>query len=75
MMDDLRNFFEAEIRNERHGGVAPATVFSALDSLAQAPDYVLDEWGVTREGLAELLWAIATGRVQMTTDLRELVAR
>lgn len=38
------NFFEVEIRNEKQGGVSPATLGSALDSLDQAPDNIIEEW-------------------------------
>lgn len=38
------NFFEVEIRNEDEGGVSPATLFSAYDSLVQAPDDVIESW-------------------------------
>jgi hypothetical protein len=38
------NFFEVEIRNEDQGGVSPATIDSALDSLIQAPPDVIVEW-------------------------------
>lgn len=33
--DDLTRIFEAEIANERHGGVAPATLSSTIDSISQ----------------------------------------
>ena len=38
------NFFTAEILNETQGGVAPATLDSACDSLKQAPEDVVIEW-------------------------------
>lgn len=38
------NFFEAEIRNEQSGGVSPATLDSALESLEQAPDDIIVGW-------------------------------
>lgn len=38
------NFFEAEIANEKCGGVSPATLDSACDSLWQAPCDVIIEW-------------------------------
>lgn len=38
------NFFEVEIRNEKHGGISPATLASAMDSLLQAPADVIIEW-------------------------------
>ena len=42
-----RRFFEVESRNESDGGVSPATLASALDSLEQAPDYVVHDWSWT----------------------------
>jgi hypothetical protein len=39
----LRSFFEAEIRNEAHGGVSPATLSSAWQSLSQESDEVLSD--------------------------------
>lgn len=33
----LRNFFRAEIANGKNGGVEPATLSSAIDSLSQHP--------------------------------------
>lgn len=42
--EPLRSFFWAEIRNEDNGGVSPATLSSAFDSLTQAPDYVINGW-------------------------------
>lgn len=42
--EHLRAFFEVEIRNEREGGVSPATLGSALDSWDQAPDGVRESW-------------------------------
>ena len=38
------NFFEVEIRNEQNGGISPATLGSAYDSLNQAPADVIVEW-------------------------------
>lgn len=40
----LRAFFWVEIRNEKHDGVSPATLGSALDSWKQAPSDVLLDW-------------------------------
>lgn len=40
----LENFFGVEMRNEKFGGVSPATLESALDSWRQAPDYVRKSW-------------------------------
>lgn len=40
----VKAFFGVEIRNEAQGGVQPATLASALDSLEQAPDDVVAEW-------------------------------
>jgi hypothetical protein len=39
-----RRFFEVEIRNKYIGGVSPATLGSALDSAAQAPEDVMADW-------------------------------
>ena len=45
LSDHARRFCEVEIRNERDGGVSPATVGSAIDSAArQAPTDVLADW-------------------------------
>lgn len=42
--DALREFFWVEIRNEKEGGVSPATLASALDSLEGTEDNVIAEW-------------------------------
>jgi len=39
----LEAFLWAEIRNENDGGISPTTLESALDSLEQMPDEVLEE--------------------------------
>lgn len=44
LSNSMRNFFEVEIRNEEKGGVSPATLSSALDSIRQAPPDVLESW-------------------------------
>lgn len=44
---DLRRFFEWEIANEAQGGVSPATLDSANETLAQVPEDVLLEVGIT----------------------------
>ena len=44
MSDHARRFFEVELRNERDGGVSPATIGSAIESANQAPTDVLDSW-------------------------------
>ena len=44
LTDAQINFFEVEIANEIHGGVSPATLDSAWDSLIQAPNDVIAEW-------------------------------
>lgn len=49
-MNDIRLFFEAEIANESNGGDSPATIQTALDSLAQMPDDVLEEMGIEMDG-------------------------
>tara|TARA_Y100000034_G_scaffold1017_1_gene1295 strand:+ start:10835 stop:11086 length:252 start_codon:yes stop_codon:yes gene_type:complete len=46
---DTLRLFHAEIENERHGGVSPATLESALDSINQGYDPRIDdtdEWDV-----------------------------
>ncbi len=40
----LVKFFWVEIRNEKMGGVSPATLRSATDSFSQAPLDVLSDW-------------------------------
>jgi len=57
-----RRFFEVEVRNESDGGVSPATLASALDSLEQTPDVVVHDWSgatpdVLRAELASLIGA------------------
>jgi len=42
----LEAFLWAEIRNEDDGGISPTTLESALDSLEQMPDDVLEELNV-----------------------------
>jgi len=39
----LEAFLWAEIRNEDDGGISPTTLESALDSLEQMPDEVLED--------------------------------
>ncbi len=41
---ELKEFFGVEIRNERAGGISPATVGSACDSWRQAPDDICLEY-------------------------------
>lgn len=41
---NLKCLFMVEIRNERFGGVSPATLGSCVDSLSQAPIDVLRSW-------------------------------
>src|SRR5260221_6308287 len=61
LSDHARSFFEVEIRNEREGGVAPASLGSAIESAAQAPHDVMADWiGATgkrraKKAVAELL--------------------
>jgi predicted RNA-binding Zn-ribbon protein involved in translation (DUF1610 family) len=51
LSDHARRFFEVEIRNERGGGVSPATIGSAIDSAQQVPIDVLADWmGVVPTG-------------------------
>lgn len=42
--DKIRDLFYAEIANERHGGVTPATVSSTIDSISQASDIMCEDW-------------------------------
>ena len=41
---ELGAFFQTEIRNEAEGGVSPATLGSAHESLCQAPMPVISDW-------------------------------
>ncbi len=47
---DAARLFRAEIGNERDGGVTPATLESALDSLVQGYDPRIDEPGEDWDG-------------------------
>lgn len=49
----VRALFEAEISNERSGGVSPATIESAIDSVWQGAG-IMDE-GWTRDDYVALL--------------------
>lgn len=49
---DTERLFRAEIGNERDGGVSPATLESALDSLVQGYDPRIDEPGEEWDGNA-----------------------
>ena len=67
----LRDFFWIEIRNEREGGVSPATLDSAMDSFKQAPDEVRQEWTnnnaeSTYKELAELIKEIG-GQTELSS--------
>jgi hypothetical protein len=46
---DFSYFFGAERRNERHGGVSPSTLGSALDSYLQAPPDAQMDWAFGSE--------------------------
>ena len=74
------NFFDAEIDNERHGGVVPATLDSAVESLEQAPWDVVVSWAddetVQDEvGVQEFVTSIYRLREEQggSTTLRELL--
>lgn len=74
---NLDEFFYIEIRNEDNGGIRPSTLHSAVDSLTQAPDDVVDEWlgkgDVGRRAaitLLHLLWVLGED-----TELRDLLDR
>lgn len=60
MTKQLRAFFGVEIRNEDDGGTSPSTLFSANDSLEQAPDDVIEDWseGGNREALMQEIKAL-----------------
>jgi hypothetical protein len=60
-------FFEAEIRNERSGGVGPATLDSAVESLMLAPEDVIVSW-CADESVTE---ATAQGFVSSIIELRD----
>lgn len=74
---DLDGFFYTELANERFGGVTPATLESALDSVQQAPDDIVDVWlGAGEKGrraaltLTQLVVLCGAG-----TELRDLLDR
>lgn len=47
--EETKNFFKAEIRNEINGGIFPANLVSALDSLNQYPeDNFISDFGITK---------------------------
>ena len=55
----LAHFFKLEIRNKQEGGTTPATLYSAADSLAQAPIDVIESWfGVGPESRVELIFEL-----------------
>ena len=41
---DLNRLFQAEIANERNGGVTPSTLSSTIDSIQQMPEDILEEF-------------------------------
>jgi len=50
------NFFKAEIRNEKNGGISPSNLSSALDSLNQYPkDYFILDFGLTKSLMKQRL--------------------
>ena len=62
----LRRFFEAEIRNEEHGGVRPACLGSARESWVQAPQDTRAGWC----GFAtDLRLEASLGKVEKELDL------
>lgn len=64
--EDVRDFFMAEIANERDGGVTPSTLSSAIDSVAQAPDYVLER--VLKNGVADSMRVLLVLRDMLPGD-------
>ncbi len=51
-----KRFLQAEINNEAHGGISPATIFSATDSLMQWPaDDLLPDQAAINEVAYDLL--------------------
>jgi len=71
----LGKFFDDEIMNERNGGISPATLESAVDSLLQAPYDVLDGWlGRGEHGRTAAIWLaqliLIGGRDYELRDLR-----
>lgn len=65
--EGLQNFFDAEISNERHGGITPSTLDSAVDSLFQCPD----AFDLEQQDLVSL--AVLLTRVDKETELRDLL--
>jgi hypothetical protein len=63
-----RNFFDVEIRNELSGGVSPATLDSAVESLEQAPNDLIVEWcddeAVTKETMPDFVASVVAMRDQ-----------
>jgi hypothetical protein len=55
----LTDFFKLEIRNKQEAGTTPATLYSAADSLVQAPIDVIESWfGVGPESRVELIFEL-----------------
>lgn len=75
----LANFFGCELHYEGEGGAAPSTVGSALDSLAQAPDDLVqvmftgDTGGDCTRGLID--FAVVMRLVGPDTELRDVLTR
>lgn len=56
MTEKVAHLFYVEIANERNGGVSPATLASAIDSVSQAPDIMCEGW--TTEDWVSLLYVV-----------------
>jgi len=65
----LESFLVAEVRNEADGGVSPTTLGSALDSLLQMPEDVLEE------ELSDLIVATGVDACALESELRGLIGR
>ena len=69
----LTALFEAEIRNENNGGVRPSTLSSAIDSVMQMPDDILDDMtGDESRGVLVALLMLRD-RLPGSTRLEELL--
>ena len=74
---DLRQLFSCELYNEGEGGVSPATLSSAVDSLEQAPHDVVrilfteDPAGDPIQGFLDLIRVLML--VDAGTELRTLL--
>ena len=74
--DNLDHFFKVEIENEVHGGVSPATLNSAIDSLTQASDDVIAAWfnGEPISGLVAFARLLSIMPGAREIELRDFVA-